>query len=395
LQSPSVSRLLSASSPASLEEFWAATVARGTPLIEPRDDESALVTFLWRGEAPATSAWWGVDVPMARAPGTDLWYGCQVMPSGLLTTYCFAHEDPRGAPDSLSGDGTTHVDLCNPLRLHFPADPADPDDEPGWVSILRLPAAPESPWTEPRPGVPAGRLTETVLPGTALGGRRPVVAYQPGGPPTDGLPALVVFDGFLARKVLRIPTALDNLIAAGAIPPMVALFVSSFDASRERDLEPTPPILAFVEGELLPWARSTLRTAEHGNLIAGVSRGGLAAVHVGLRSPALFGGVIAQSGSFWWPSPDQGPPGRLIREVAGAPRSGLRFYLDVGVRETFPGPGGAPDQLTVVRRMRDELRARGFPVTYAEYVGGHDYINWRRTFADGLVAVAGTGATTA
>jgi enterochelin esterase-like enzyme len=35
------------------------------------------------------------------------------------------------------------------------------------------------------------------------------------------------------------------------------------------------------------------------------------------------------------------------------------------------------------------LLERGYQVTYAEYSGAHDYINWRRTFADGLLAVLG------
>ena len=41
----------------------------------------------------------------------------------------------------------------------------------------------------------------------------------------------------------------------------------------------------------------------------------------------------------------------------------------------------------VLRGMRDALKGHGYDVTYAEFVGGHDYVNWRRTFADGLIAV--------
>jgi enterochelin esterase-like enzyme len=41
--------------------------------------------------------------------------------------------------------------------------------------------------------------------------------------------------------------------------------------------------------------------------------------------------------------------------------------------------------------MRDALTSRGYEVTYAEYSGAHDYVNWRRTFADGLLALLGSG----
>ncbi|HEX5199309.1 MAG TPA: alpha/beta hydrolase-fold protein [Actinoplanes sp.] len=390
MRSSSISRLLSDLSPAHLADFWASATERGTPLVEPCDEESALVTFLWRGEAATTRAWWGVDVPMSRAPGTDLWHGTQRMPSALRTVYCLAHDGAEQAPTDDSGAGHTHIDAGNPARLLFPADPADPGDHDCWLSVLELPGAPPEPWTRPRPGVPAGTLTEVTIPSAALGGPRPVTVYRPAGTPAEGLPVLVVFDGYIARRVLRVPTVLDNLIAAGAIPPTMALLVSSFEASRERDLQPTRPIHTFVADELIPWARATLGAGRdrRGNVIAGVSRGGLAAAYVGMCAHETFGGVIAQSGSFWWPSPREGSPGWLIRQVAKHPRVDVRFYLDVGNRETMPGPDGAPDQLTVVRRMQDALVRRGYEVTYTEYVGGHDYVNWRRTFADGLLAVA-------
>ena len=386
LQSSRMTRLLSDLSPTSVEEFWASLDG---PLIEP-DGDSYLVTFLWRGTASVARAWWGVDVPLARVPGTDLWYGTQRMPADLHTTYVLAHEGAAHSPRDTTGSGVTHIDLTNPHRLHFPADPGDPDDYDSWVSVLTLPAAPAEPWTAPRPGVPAGSLTSAVLPGKALGGPRDVAVYRPSGVPATGLPVLVVFDGFLARHVLRLPTVLDNLIAAGAIPPMVALFVSSREKSREQDLAPTRPIHVFVEHELMPWAAERLGAGDPGrNVIGGVSRGGLAAAYVGLCAHELFGGVVAQSGSFWWPSPAEGEPGWLTRQVTRYPKVDVRFYLDVGVRETMAGPGGAPDQVTVVRQMRDTLAGHGYSVAYTEYQGGHDYVNWRRTFPEGLIAVTG------
>ncbi|MET0417759.1 MAG: alpha/beta hydrolase-fold protein [Actinoplanes sp.] len=388
MQSPRIARLLSGSSPAALDDFWSSA---STPLIEPYDDGHMLVTFLWRGESAAVRAWWGIDVPLTRQPGTDLWAGSEVFPTDLRTTYCLTHNGAEVAPPDASGVGPSHVDARNPLRLHFPADPADPTDEEGWLSVLALPDAPGEPWLAPRPGVPAGTVTETVLNSRALGGDRRIAVYRPAGLPTEGLPVLVVFDGFLARRVLNIPTVLDNLIAADRIPPMTALFVSNFAATRDDDLRPADGVLGFAAGELMPWARERLGAGLDGraNIVAGASRGGLAATWLGLRAPDVFGAVIAQSGSFWWPTPAEGEPGWLIREVPRRPVSDVRFYLDVGQRETVPGPGGAPSQLTVCRAMRDALRGHGFRVGYHEFSGGHDYINWRRTFPEAMVAVSG------
>ena len=39
--------------------------------------------------------------------------------------------------------------------------------------------------------------------------------------------------------------------------------------------------------------------------------------------------------------------------------------------------------------MRTVLRAKGYAVHYAEYSGGHDYLCWRGTLVDALIALRG------
>jgi enterochelin esterase-like enzyme len=379
--SPQIASLLD--DPGSLDAFWERITASGTPLVEPWRGDSRLVTFLWRGAASATRVWWGLDVELDLLPGTDLWHATRVFPSDLVTMYCLLHEGDPGLPTDPSGRGRVHIDGLNPARLRFEGDPADPDDDVDqWASVITLPDAPAEPWLEPRPGVAAGSLAKAPL-------SRPVTVYRPAGTSTEGLPVLVIFDGWVARTAQRVPTVLDNLIAAGAVPPVVALFVDSYAATRDAELTPGSDMGAFVTGSLLPWARATLGAGLDGraNIIAGSSRGGLAAAAIALDAPDDFGAVISQSGSFWWPHDD---PGRLIRSVPARPPADLRFYLDVG---TFETKGSPQSQVDVNRAMRDALRRRGYHVSYAEYSGGHDYVNWRRTFADGLIAVAGVHAS--
>ena len=40
--------------------------------------------------------------------------------------------------------------------------------------------------------------------------------------------------------------------------------------------------------------------------------------------------------------------------------------------------------------MRDVLLAKGYEVHYQQFNSGHDYLNWRGTLADGLIALVGT-----
>jgi enterochelin esterase family protein len=288
------------------------------------------------------------------------------------------------------------VDALNRHPFRFPADPGDPNDHPSWASLLELPDAAAEPWSRPTPGVPRGALLQAGVRTAAWGGRRRVGVYRPAGARHAPVALLVVFDGYLSRTVLSMPTTLDNLIAAGRVPPTLALFVSASSGRRRfRELRPAAATRHFVIRELLPWARRRWPITDdpRRRVVAGSSLGGLAATYLGLVASDAFGGVLAQSGSFWWPAPSDTAPGKdpqwLSRAYAERPALPVRFYLDVGDRETTARLGEGLDQLTVNRRFRDVLVERGYEVTYAEYVGAHDYVNWRRTVADGLLALLG------
>ncbi|MFI5934485.1 alpha/beta hydrolase-fold protein [Actinoplanes sp. NPDC051494] len=374
-------------------DLWEKASAAGAPLVSPVTAQGLVeVTFVWRGEAASTSVGWGQQHPLRRSPGTDVWHATLRLPATMRTIYYLSHLPPDAyqAPRDDSGvSPESHVDPLNPQRLLFPGDPGDPSDKDAWASMLTLPLAKPERWSLPEPGVPAGTLEQVNLDG----GRRAGV-YRPPGEHRAGRPVVVVFDGYLGRTMMRMPTTIDNLIAAGRIPPLVAIFVDGHDATRNEDLAPTSEATAhFVTHELMPWARKELGVSPYPAdvALAGMSLGGLAAAHLALREPSVFGGVISHSGSFWWPWAQHGEPELLTREVARRPRSDVRFYLDVGDRETFVVTPGNPQQVEVNRRFRDALRARGYEVTYAEYPGEHDYVNWRNTFADGLIAIFGKG----
>lgn len=111
--------------------------------------------------------------------------------------------------------------------------------------------------------------------------------------------------------------------------------------------------------------------------------GGLAAAFVAFQASDLFGNVLSQSGSFWW-----GPETEeewLTKQYAAGDNRSLCFYLEVGLLERAT----TVDQVVVNRHLRDVLCAKGYDVHYAEYNGGHDYLTWRESVADGLLALMG------
>ncbi len=101
--------------------------------------------------------------------------------------------------------------------------------------------------------------------------------------------------------------------------------------------------------------------------------------------PEAFGAVLSQSGAFWWRPEGDAEHEWLIHQFVESPQLPLRFYLDVGL---FENGFQDPSMLVANRHMRDVLRAKGYLVHYAEYVGGHDYPYWEVTLADGLLALA-------
>jgi enterochelin esterase family protein len=118
-------------------------------------------------------------------------------------------------------------------------------------------------------------------------------------------------------------------------------------------------------------------------IVAGSSLGGLAAVYAGLGHPEVFGKVISLSGSFWWKPAASTEAEWLTNLVQRSPKLPLRFYLEVGLMES------QSMQIETNRRMRDALIAKGYPVGYSEYDGGHSFLTWSSGMVNGLETLIG------
>jgi enterochelin esterase-like enzyme len=82
-------------------------------------------------------------------------------------------------------------------------------------------------------------------------------------------------------------------------------------------------------------------------------------------------------------------PNWVARQFIASPKLQLRFYLDAGSEE-FDVSGDGRSILVTTRTLRDVLLAKGHEVHFQQFAGGHDYLNWRGTLADGLIALMGS-----
>lgn len=103
----------------------------------------------------------------------------------------------------------------------------------------------------------------------------------------------------------------------------------------------------------------------------------------GLTHSEVFGNVISLSGSFWWKPEGETQGGWLIRQLEASPKLPLSFYLEVGLMESYSR------QIDDNRLMAQTLTAKGYPVHYSEYDGGHSFLNWSQGMANGLQYVFG------
>lgn len=193
------------------------------------------------------------------------------------------------------------------------AVPAQAQRQPG-----DYPLGPDS---QVREGVVRGELLgpfafhAAAFPGTV----RQYWVYVPHGYDAANPPNLLVFqDGQRATNPqgsLRVPVVLDNLIAQGAIPPTLGLFVTpgNLSATYPGNLGMSNPdhrwqeydeldddYASLIIEELLPELRRRWAFTDDParRAIGGTSSGAIAAFTVAFRHPEAFGNVISFIGSY-------------------------------------------------------------------------------------------------
>jgi enterochelin esterase family protein len=404
-------RKQAASGNADINAFWKQVTAEGTPLVESieKDPQHQLVTFLWRGTSETRNVFpigsfkiggrYPLDYVFHQIPLTDVWYLTVRLPTGARFTYALSENDPLVfsgfQPERFA---TTQVDPLNPHRWGCAPDATRFDCQ----SMAELKGAVPQPWILKNNSVAAGTIEKQKIHSEILKNEHDLSVYLPVGYKANATPynLVVIFDESAYLTKVPTPVILDNLIAASKIPPTVAVLIANpSQESRNEELTPNPKFADFLAKELVPWIHAHYNVTDDPGktVVAGSSLGGLAAVYAGYKHPEVFANALCQSGSFWWAPDHSGAipdgvtteTGWMAKQFIASSKLPLRFYLDAGSFE-FDSNGTGGGILETSRDMRDVLLAKGYEVYYQQFVGGHDYLGWRGTFADGLMDLIGT-----
>ncbi|GLC29908.1 alpha/beta hydrolase-fold protein [Clostridium omnivorum] len=381
-----------------IEEFLSNLKKSGAPIIEDieNDCENNLVTFIYEGNKECASVLFVPDIgldrfkdnykdfKMERLMETDLWYITYEVKNNLRFVYYFSPNDPLDDNWNDRFCSRVKYDIyCKNLLIFSEESP----EEKG--SYVIMPKSQEDIWSKEIKGVPKGNLEEYKFKSENLADKHRIRVYTPYGYNKYEKPYgfMVLNDGDDYIRLLSAIETLNNLIAFKKIAPIVAIFIDSTE-NRGKELKCNDSFCRVVAKEIIPWVRQSYNITERPEdaIICGLSLGGLTAAYLGLKYPDTFGNVLSQSGYFCYePEGYSSINGDcwISTKFKETNKLSLKFYLDMGVLET---------KYKIIDpniNLRDVLMDKGYNVDLQWFNGGHDYLSWGETLANGLISLVG------
>jgi enterochelin esterase-like enzyme/sugar lactone lactonase YvrE len=239
---------------------------------------------------------------------------------------------------------------------------------------------------DPKPGVPEGTLREMPVWKSKVfsNTERAWSVYVPAGYKNDGSAGLMVFQdgkGYEDRKgAWGVPTVLDNLIASGEMPMVVAVFISPGNdpskplknvwsaSNRSFEYDSLGDRYArFLVDEIIPEVEKQWPVSKDPEMrgIAGTSSGGICAFNVAWERPDQFRRVLSTIGSFVNLRGGNALP-YLIRKTERKP---LRVFLSDTTGDLDNPFGHWP---TANRQMNASLAYMGYDVKF-DFVEGYGH----------------------
>ena len=200
---------------------------------------------------------------------------------------------------------------------------------------------------------------------------------------------MVIHDGDDFVTYADLAVSLDNLIAAGDIPSVMAALVQTGD--RIGEYARGRRHARYLVQELLPalGQRHDISERPEDRVLLGASLGAVASLATAFRYPGTFGGLVLKSGSFILdpnklderPHPVFHRIARLVEVLQRAPSlPKTRAFVSTGELE------GLADEN---RALATFLHECGVEVLFKSAWDGHHWHNWRDQLRDGLLWVLG------
>ena len=271
--------------------------------------------------------------------------------------------------------------ICDPensLRSPGPFGDKSVVEFPGYSSPAWVDAEVES----------RGELTHHRLTSRILRTEAPVLVWHPAGADVEELlPLLIVHDGPEYGELSSLVKLLDVFTEKGELPRMRAALVPPL-GDRNESYSASAAYSRALAHEIIPALARFAPTppGRRARVGMGASLGALAMLHALRTSPAAFGGLYLQSGSFFRQ--------RFDKQEAGFPRFRRisRFVGRVYTADEWSHPipvamtcGTVEENLHNNEAMHEALQAQSYDVTFARNRDAHNWISWRDTFDPHLI----------
>ena len=237
-------------------------------------------------------------------------------------------------------------------------------------------------------GIPKGELIDgTLVSKLYPQSSHPYKIYVPAQyDPSTPAPLMIFLDGIsqYLSPMVNANVVLDNLIADGRIPAMLAIFVEPGDkgdgipvwggryedsnSNRSREYDSTDDLFArFLLEELIPIAARdyNLSTDPEMRCLCGASSGGQASFNAAWHRPDAFRKVISHIGSFINIRGGDCNPDRVRKN----PPKPIRVFLQDGESDVSVIFG---DLVLANKTMASALKYRGYDYRYVLGKGGHN-----------------------
>lgn len=221
---------------------------------------------------------------------------------------------------------------------------------------------------------------------------------------------VLIFNDGQDFKELAFYSSIDTLLAQNKIQPFMCVGIHAnhdrlheYGTASQADYKQRGSKAKqhndFIVQELLPLLVKKYSIKIEGNVIGGLSLGGLSAMDIGWNNSTIFSKIGVFSGSFWWrqKTEEEGYTNendRIMHNIvrAGTYRKGMKFWFEAGTNDekSDRNNNGIIDAIDDTLDLIKELEKKGYKkdkdLIYREIEGGEHNINtWKNVLPEFLI----------